>query len=141
MMIIENFRTGIIILFFQSLYCRYDKEGLSRDEQQKLYKSDRTIRGTGVIIRHHNPAYQAGVSNSGFVKESAANGNVGGAGLNFGSHLYNNGHAQFVVCESDTDQRSLGEVFIPMETFGPAPNKKNIVVNPNGTQILDVSKL
>ena len=54
------------IFFQQSLYCRYDKEEMTREEAFKIksYK----LGGSGAIIRHHNPAFD-GIINSAFIDE------------------------------------------------------------------------
>ena len=70
----------------QSLYCRYDKGEMTREEAFQM-KSEK-FQGSGAIIRHHNPAYE-GIVNSAFVQEV--------------QHQFSNGRTQPIYYLSDTE--------------------------------------
>ena len=96
---------------------------MTKEEKFKMMRSD-IVRGSGALVRHHNPAYQ-GIVNTGFVND-------------FSPHMYNNGHVRKHINVSDTEtERSIGEVFIPMTTFGKQTRKRNSAED----QILSVAKL
>ena len=96
---------------------------MTKEEFFKMHYSEDKIQSSGVIIRHHNPAFD-GIINSGFVHHSMDPIPLDSPSLvRFNQHLYNNGNA-----------RTIGEETIPMTTFGKD------LVHRNG-QILDASKL
>ena len=103
---------------------------MTSEEKFKMLRSD-IIRDSGALVRHHNPAYPeivnagSGIVNAGYIND-------------FSPHLYNNGHVQRSAYVSDTEtERSIGEVYIPMTTFGKETRKRNTDDN----QILDASRL
>jgi len=121
-------------ILVQSLYCRYDKEEMTREEAFKIksYK----LGGSGAIIRHHNPAFD-GIINSAFIDEPDCNKNSSQVHKE-SHHQFNNGHFQPIFHTSDTEtERSLGEVTIPMATFKTQATRKRI----SDDQILDASQL
>ena len=98
---------------------------MTSEEKFKMLRSD-IIRDSGALVRHHNPAYP-GIVNAGYVND-------------FSHHLYNNGHVQRSAYVSDTEtERSIGEVFIPMTTFGKEARKRS--TTDDGNQILNASNL
>ena len=98
---------------------------MTAEERFKMLQSDTKIHGTRALIRHHNPAYE-GIVNAGFLHEDKAPQNS----RKF-QHMFSNGHTSKVEPISDTEtERSMGEVVIPMTTFG----KRNQIV-------LDASQL
>lgn len=91
---------------------------MTAEERFKMFQSGAKIQGTGALIRHHNPAYE-GIANAGFLQDERVQ-------LNHRQfqHMFNNGHARKIEPISDTEtERSLGEVVIPMTTFGKSSSK------------------
>ena len=110
-------RISLFSHLFQSLYCKYDKEEMTKEEHFKMhYNEHNRIQSFGGIIRHHNPAYD-GIVNAGFVHHGSDS-----PVLRFNQHQYNNGN-------------TIREESISMTTFG-----KENVVRRNG-QILDAYNL
>lgn len=108
---------------------------MTKEEAFKI-KADK-FRGSGAIIRHHNPAYE-GIVNSAFVAEQPPISQMA-------HHQFSNGRAQPIHYTSDTDtERSIGEVIIPMTTLGMSKIDEDTGSrkrSSNGALILDASKL
>ena len=113
----------------------------------KSYK----LRGSGAIIRHHNPAYE-GIINSSFVDEPDHSNVapppppvqdyscnvVAKPSLQVHQyHQFNNGHVQ--TCSDTETERSIGEIIIPMTTFRTTSSRRGRVSDAD--QILDASQL
>lgn len=130
---------------FQSLYCRYDKGEMTKEEAFKI-KAEK-FGGSGAIIRHHNPAYE-GIVNAAFIQEQVQPAEPQQPQVfQMYHHQFNNGRAQPIYYASDPDdtetERSIGEVIIPMTTFGKSEDigSRKRTKSANNSLILDASKL
>ena len=110
-------------MYFQSLYCRFDKEEMTREEEFKCQQCDKFV-GSSYIIRHHNPAYE-GIVNSAFVQHDPEQHPAAASSSSI-----------FHVSDAETE-KSVGEVFIPLTTFRSAAAAAE--VNQTCQQILDAS--